>query len=408
MRTKVLAAKIASILFVCLLLTACNAFAQNTPEPLPTVVLDDNTSTDSSSFPMDGVGVIASGVVAPARQAQVAAAMSGSVSAVEAAVGDRVQAGQVLVSLAGSEKFAAAVESARFELLTAQQALADLDKDMDVRRAQALKTIADNQDMIRDAEQYLLNIQTQSEQVDIDAAYANMILARDKLDKARDDYGPYENKVETNVVRAGLLSRLAQAQKDYDALVRRYNNLIGTASEIDVDQAQASLAIALAQLAKSQRDYEILQNGPDPDAVRLAEARQTTAQAQLTAAESALKDLELQAPFDGTITSLDIQVNEWVTPGQPVLVVSDLENLRVETTDLSERDVPQIQLGQAVTVEIEALALEITGSVLQIAPLADILGGDVVYKTTIQLEAPPSELRAGMSVEVRFSLQPSP
>jgi multidrug resistance efflux pump len=322
---------------------------------------------------------------------------------VNVAVGDRVQAGQVLVSLAGSEKLQAAVESARFEMLSAQQALDALYKDMDVRQAQAIKTIADDQQVVRDAERYLQNIQAQSEQVDIDAAYANMILARDKLDKAQDDYAPYEKKQENNVIRAGLLSRLAQAQKDYDALVRLYNNLTGTASTIDVDQAQADVAIAQAQLAKSQRDYEILQNGPDPDTVQLAKARQATAQAQLTAAEAALKDLELRSPFDGTITRLDIQANEWVTPGQPVLLVSDLQNLRVETTDLSERDVPQIEIGQAVTVKVDALAQDIPGSVLEIAPLADTLGGDVVYKTTIQLESPPAGLRAGMSVEVQFS-----
>ncbi len=408
MKSKPLAKKLIQILCVGLLLTACNAFSQSSSEPLPTVVLENNASPSQTSFPVTGTGVIASGTIVPARQAQVAATMAGSVSAVNVAVGDRVQTGQVLIALAGSEKLAASIEAARFELLSAQQALADLDKDMDVRQALALKTIADNRDAVRDAEQYLRNIQTQSEQVDIDAAYANMILARDKLDKAREDYQPYENKPETNVVRAGLLSRLAQAQKDYDALVRRYNNLVGTASEIDVNQAEADLVIAQAQLAKSQRDYEILKNGPDPDAVRLAEARQSTAQAQLVAAESAVKDLELRAPFDGTITSLEIQANEWVTPGQLVIVVSDLENLRVETTDLSERDIPEVEIGQSVSINIEALALDLSGSVLQIAPLADILGGDVVYKTTIQLDAPPRDLRAGMSVEVRFTSQTSP
>ena len=398
-----LAKKLSLIVVVSTILASCNALSQNTPAPLPTVVLDSSSLAGQTSFPSDGAGVIASGVVAPARQAQVAAAMAGTVSVVNVAVGDRVQAGQVLVSLAGSEKLQAAVESARFEMLSAQQALDDLYKDMDVRQAQAIKTIADDQQVVRDAERYLQNIQAQSEQVDIDAAYANMILARDKLDKAQDDYAPYEKKQENNVIRAGLLSRLAQAQKNYDALVRLYNNLTGTASTIDVDQAQADLAIAQAQLAKSQRDYEILQNGPDPDTVQLAKARQATAQAQLTAAEAALKDLELRSPFDGTITRLDIQANEWVTPGQPVLLVSDLQNLRVETTDLSERDVPQIEIGQAVTVKVDALAQDIPGSVLEIAPLADTLGGDVVYKTTIRLESPPAGLRAGMSVEVQFS-----
>jgi HlyD family secretion protein len=404
MRTKLLAKKLAPILILCLFLAACNALSQSTPEPLPTVILEDGSSSGQNSFPTDGAGVIASGVVAPARQAQVAAAMAGSVSSVQVAVGDRVQSGQVLVNLAGSEQLQAAVESARFELLSAEQALADLSKDMDVRQAQALKTIADNREAVRDAERYLQNIQTLAEQVDIDAAYANMILARDKLDKAQDDYEPYENKKETNVVRASLLSRLAQAQKDYDAAVRLYNNLTGTASEIDLDQAKADLAIAQAQLAKSQRDYEILQQGPDPDAVRLAEARIATAKAQLASAESALNDLELRTPFDGTVTRLDVQANEWVTPGQPVLTISDLQHLRVETTDLSERDVPQIEVGQAVRVKIDALNQDTAGKVLEIAPLADTLGGDVVYKTTIELESPPPGLRAGMSVEVQFSV----
>jgi hypothetical protein len=80
----------------------------------------------------------------------------------------------------------------------------------------------------------------------------------------------------------------------------------------------------------------------------------------------------------------------------------DLQELHVETTDLSERDVPFIEVGQPVTVNIKALNQDVTGRVSEIAPLADTLGGDVVYKTTIELEAQPPGLRAGMSVEVQF------
>jgi len=35
--------------------------------------------------------------------------------------------------------------------------------------------------------------------------------------------------------------------------------------------------------------------------------------------------------------------------------------------------------------------------------MAEILGGDVVYRTTIELELPPADLRPGMSVEVHFA-----
>jgi HlyD family secretion protein len=321
---------------------------------------------------------------------------------VNVAVGDLVEARQVLVELAGKEKLTAEVQAAEMEVLAAQQALDALDDDMDVKQAQALKAIADNQDAVRDAERKLYNLQTISEQFDVDAAFANMIIARDKLEQAREDFEPYENKPEDNVVRAGLLSQLAQAQREYEALVRQYNNLLGTANQIDVSQAEADLAIARADLAKSQRDYESLLKGPDPDEVALAEARLATANAQLEAAQYALEDLELRAPFGGTITHVYVHASEWVTPGQAVVGLSDLENLRVETTDLSERDVPQIVVGQAVNVYIEALNIDVQGKVIQISPLADTLGGDTVYKTTIELDTRPPGLRAGMSVEVQF------
>jgi HlyD family secretion protein len=392
------------ILLVVPTLTACSALGGATPEPLPTIVLgNDNASVrNQTTAPGGGSEATASGIIVPAEQSQMVFTSGGRVSRVNVAVGDLVEARQVLVELAGKEKLTAEVQAAEMEVLAAQQALDALDDDMDVKQAQALKAIADNQDAVRDAERKLYNLQTISEQFDVDAAFANMIIARDKLEQAREDFEPYENKPEDNVVRAGLLSQLAQAQREYEALVRQYNNLLGTANQIDVSQAEADLAIARADLTKSQRDYESLLKGPDPDEVALAEARLATANAQLEAAQYALEDLELRAPFGGTITHVYVHASEWVTPGQAVVGLSDLENLRVETTDLSERDVPQIVVGQAVNVYIEALNIDVQGKVIQISPLADTLGGDTVYKTTIELDTRPPGLRAGMSVEVQF------
>jgi HlyD family secretion protein len=328
--------------------------------------------------------------------------LGGLVNQVPVAVGDQVQSGQVLVSLEGSEKLSAAVESANLELLAAQQALDSLDKDMDVKQALALKTIADNQHAVQDAQTALDNLGTQSPEVDIQAAYANMLLAKDALDRAHKNYEPYQNKSETNVIRAALLSKLAQAQKNYDNAVSKYNNLIGTASSMDITQAKANLAVAQANLAKSQRDYEVLQKGPDPDQVAMAQERLATAKAQLAAAKSTLDDLQILAPFSGTITQLNVHEGEWVTPGLPVVRLSDLQNARVETTDLSERDIPRVTIGQPVTVFIKALNQNVKGHVKDIAPLADTLGGDVVYKTTIELDEHPPGLREGMTVEVQF------
>ena len=94
---------------------------------------------------------------------------------------------------------------------------------------------------------------------------------------------------------------------------------------------------------------------------------------------------------------------EDASPGAVLVVVNDLSRLLVETTDLSERDVPGVSLGQEATVHVEALDQDLPGRVTAISHAAEILGGDVVYRTTLELESPPPGLRPGMSVEVHFA-----
>jgi multidrug efflux pump subunit AcrA (membrane-fusion protein) len=398
---------IALSLLITLTVAGCGSFAQISPSPLPTVVLEGNDAAPSATgtVPSQGIGggITASGVVVPAQEAQVVFALAGKVESMAVAVGSAVEAGQVMVRLEGSKQLGAAVESANLELLSAQQALNALYESLPDAQTEALQAVTTARDGVRDAERLLNGLNTPAEAVDIDAAWASVVLAGDKLDKAREDYAPYENKSEENVVRAALLSKLAAAQAAYDDAVRRYNNLAGIGgSDFDRSQAEAELQIAQARLELAQQRYDELQNGPDPDDVALAEARIANAQAQIEAGQSALDGLELKAPFGGTVGRVHIHAGEWVIPGQPVLTLVDLEHLRVETTDLSERDVPAVEIGGPVTVFIEALGQEAAGQVSEISPLAETLGGDVVYKTSIELETLPAGLRAGMSVEAHF------
>jgi multidrug resistance efflux pump len=112
--------------------------------------------------------------------------------------------------------------------------------------------------------------------------------------------------------------------------------------------------------------------------------------------------MTLTAPFDGVVASVNLSIGEWAVPGQPALALADLTHLRIETTDLSERDVPKVFLGQKVSVYVKAVNQEMSGVVKEIAPLADTLGGDVVYHTWIDLDEPIPGLKAGMSAEVTF------
>jgi len=99
---------------------------------------------------------------------------------------------------------------------------------------------------------------------------------------------------------------------------------------------------------------------------------------------------------------VETSVGETVVPGQVVVVIGDLSHMRIETTDLSERDVPRVRLGQTASVYIEALNREVSGKVIAIDQQAGTLGGDVVFKVTIELAEQPEGLLWGMSAEVRI------
>jgi multidrug resistance efflux pump len=295
------------------------------------------------------------------------------------------------------------LEAANLEQLSAQVALDQLNENLPDAQTEALQAVTAARDEVRDAERQLNSLNTPAEDIDVESAWATVVLAGDKLEKARKDFAPYENKSDENGIRAALFNKLAAAQNVYDDALRRYNNLKGiSGSDFDRSQAEAKLQIAQSRLELAEQKYAELQDGPDPSEVSLAEERIKQAQAQIDAGQAALANLELRAPFAGTVAEMDIHSGEWVLPGQTILVLADLDNLRVDTSDLSERDIPQVEIGQPVTVYIEALNQEVSGRVSEIAPLADTLGGDVIYKATLDLNTNPPGLRPGMSVEIRF------
>lgn len=401
---KYLANNLFLALLTTLFLTGCSATG-TTPTPLPTIALD-NTSSATSVLPQaTGSGVAASGVIVPAKEANMAFASGGIVESIEVVIGAHVDAGQVIARLAGAEQLQASLSTAELEILVAQQNLEKLTTDLPEEQIAALQTLNDARKALRDAELKISGFGVPAEQIDVEVARSNVALAKRALDQALKDFQPYENKLESNLKRAALLSKLSDAQKLYDNAVQQLNRLTGVfVPEFDMSQAQTELEIAQTRLTLAEDKYAQLAEGPDPAELELAEARLQNAQDRAQAVRANLANLELKAPFAGVVSQINIQAGEWVIPGQSILALADLDHLRVETTDLSERDIPNVEIGQSVTVQVTALDQEVSGQVTEISPLADTLGGDVVYKTMIDLDTIPSDLRAGMSVEVQFGV----
>ncbi len=363
----------------------------------------DPAATEDIPVVIDNFGVIAEGYVVPAEYVALSFAAAGQVAEIEVAEGDTVEEGQVLAYLADTEQLEAAVAGAELELLNAQQALDMLYDNSDLIAAQTLQAIANARDAVDYAEKRIRTLENGAKQNDLDAAEANLVLLQDQLDKAEEDYEPYADKPETNLTRATYQSRLAAAREAYDAAVRRLNNLEAEANDIDMAIAQANLAVAEAQQAIAESDYEKVKDGPDPDDLATAEASVKAAEARVEAAKSALDNVILKAPFSGTVVDINIKVGELTGSSQPAMVMADFSQWIIETDNLTEIEVPDVAVGQKVTVTPDALPdLELTGTVESIKELFEEKRGDITYTVKISLDETDPRLRWGMTVVVTF------
>ena len=163
-----------------------------------------------------------------------------------------------------------------------------------------------------------------------------------------------------------------------------------------VKQAQANVDSTKTQLAY------LIRIGTDQEHLKSAQADIDAVQAQLDSANATLAEATLTASFNGTIASVDISPAETVTPGMIVITLGDLSHFQIETTDLSERDVPSVQVGQSADITIQALNKQVTGKVIDISRISSTVGGDVVYKVTIQLDDQSQGLRWGMTTDVKI------
>ncbi|MDP1714529.1 MAG: HlyD family efflux transporter periplasmic adaptor subunit [Anaerolineales bacterium] len=172
--------------------------------------------------------------------------------------------------------------------------------------------------------------------------------------------------------------------------------------ELDTSILEAKVKEAEANVAAAQIQVKYLKRvGTDEKHLELAESDVARAQALLDSANATLNaQTHLTAPFAGTVVSVDISPAETVLPGEVVIVIGDLSRYRIETTDLSERNINKVKMGQRVNVYIEALNDELAGKVVDVARTSTTLGGDVVYKVTIDLIRQPQGLLWGMSADV--------
>ena len=172
------------------------------------------------------------------------------------------------------------------------------------------------------------------------------------------------------------------------------------AAEAALRSAQAEEKVQSYRRIKDRRNGRVFFDVVPPEVREIAHAHVQQAQAALEIARASLAQSILVVPYDATVASVHVIPGEYVQQNQVVITLATLNNLQLETTDLSERDIANVKIGAPVNISIEASNENVSGTVIGISPMASAVGGDIVFKVTIAFDKQPENLLWGMTAEV--------
>jgi HlyD family secretion protein len=190
-----------------------------------------------------------------------------------------------------------------------------------------------------------------------------------------------------------------------EVLVNKGDKVTAGQTLVTLDSTELDTAVQLAtanrDVAYAQWEYNLQPRRYQlPEDRVFAKARLDQAETQIKIAQLRQAETILHSPIDATVVSVDVQPGVSVDVAQVVITIAALDNLQIETRDLSERDVPGVKVGQPASVYVDAFDKDFAGKVVAISPTSNTIGGDVVYKVTVALDEQPAGLLWGMSAEV--------
>jgi len=293
------------------------------------------------------------GRAAPVQQQDLFFRTDGFVREVYVARGDSVQAGDVLARLDEPEKYASDIANAQIELEKAKHDLDLLEQDAPLKAAEAQLDMVEAGQAVKEAQRNRtkLDYNRDSEELVVDKAHTDYLLAKQVLKDAKQAFNKVAHKKPTHPERVMALRALVDAQNAYDRAYAIWNWYLLPWPEDAVDQADADLALALAKYDQAKAHWELLQEGPDPYELKLAQARVADNEARLASAQKALENIELRAPFDGQVISVGISPGSQVTAFNAVLTLADPQALEIVLYPTSD-DLALLGVGQTATVQL--------------------------------------------------------
>lgn len=411
--------------------------------PTPTSSAVPDTSDDEAidptpTRPQPGLTLLAEGEIRNGRPVlSLAFDTSGTLLTLNVAPGDRVEAGDVIATLDDTslqESLATAVLRVEQSENSLAQAQADLDRLLNWEPDP--EAVAAAEANIASAEASLSNARAQdaaagnsltSAEINVTQAERELAAAQEQYDNAFSPGREWEVFYDEPICDPGEFEPCTgptwadRIESDREISTQRLLN-----AEEQLEIARANLAVerarvssnsatgAQATLAGAQRELATALDGPTE--AELTAAELSVQQAELVLeqdqlahqqAKDALQKAQLLAPWAGTVRTVEVAEGAMITAGSPIITLLDDAQLEFHTTNLSERDLSQVEVGQAAQVTLKAYPLApLPGEVLRVGLEATgTIGDAAVFPVIIGLDNPEQLIRTGMTGEVEILLE---
>jgi HlyD family secretion protein len=393
-----------------------------------------------------------SGIVRPVNSAALALEKSGTIAQVRKKTGDKVSAGELILSLQNGTELAA-LQSAEAELMSQKARYDELSrgarpeeiliKESELRKArQDLNGAYQNTPAVisdaynkadsainRQIDRLFSNSRTAnpdltflvSNQQFRNDTISGKILLNDTLEKFR-EINDIIGRISTETDKETALAKTADHLRSIQSFLTVVSATLDTAINLQEDSlslykdsvssarnnVNASLQNVLAHaeaiaghkinVERIERELTLSKTGSRAEILTQQESTIKMAEAGVRNAQAALQKTLIRSPINGVVSKVDAKQGEIASPNQILVWVISDGNFNIEA-DIPEADLPKISVGNEALVTFDSFSSKepLTATVTSIDPAETVIDGVSTYKTTFSLEKPDKSVRSGMN-----------
>jgi HlyD family secretion protein len=341
--------------------------------------------------------------------ANLAFQVNGRVAEVLADEGQRVAKDQVLARLA-SEEFLARRDQAQADFNQAVETLGQLQAMLKLQRSALPADVLRSEAAVKNLEFQLKELVSGYRTQEVATTRLAMEEAQAALAEAEREKARYDRLYARNVVskreKEDKDLRYETALKTYERASEAYEMSKEGFRKESIESARARLEEGRAALKQSRSNLNRI--AATEKEVAAAGARVESAKAALELADIQLRRTGLTAPFDGIITSRNVEPGEVVSPGREVMSLADLARVDLKIF-VDETEIGKVKPGQPVAVKIDTFPDKTySGTVTFISPEGEFTPKIIqthkervklVYRVKISVPNPNFELKPGMPAD---------